>query len=152
MVRETRGRNVGMVVAMTIFISAVGAFFYRDQADQLRNDRLADLEAIARLKVDQIRAWRSERLGDALMESTGLIRWLALEGLEGPDREEARALVRETMERSRAVYGGRNRMLVGLDGTVRVAGNPDHPAAIDGPARALMDRAVVTKGPVFGEL
>ncbi len=62
-----------VVVALTIVIVVLvvsGGLFYQSQKQSLLEGAEADLLTIAGLKVDQIVAWRAERLGDAavLME------------------------------------------------------------------------------------
>jgi len=60
-----------------------GVSFYHVEKRHLHAEAGSDLEAIARLKVDQIAEWRAERLGDAnvLMDSQflveGVARWVA---------------------------------------------------------------------------
>jgi hypothetical protein len=60
-----------------------GAWFFRDQERQQREEAEISLEAIGRLKVDQIALWRSDRLNDAygltngLLFSDGVGRWMA---------------------------------------------------------------------------
>ena len=76
-----RAVYAGMGLAL-LGVLAGGAWFYWAQEQQVRREVEADLEAIARLKADQIVQWRAERLGDAavLMGSqffgAGVTRWL----------------------------------------------------------------------------
>ena len=69
------------LVLLVLF--AGGGWFYVVQRDRLQAAAEQNLDAIARLKVDQIVQWRSERLSDAatLMEgpfsSSALARWVA---------------------------------------------------------------------------
>ncbi len=71
---------VGLALAIVL---AGGAWFYHDQEQQMQRAVEAELEAIARLKVDQIVQWRGERLGDAAVLvgsqffAEGVKRWLA---------------------------------------------------------------------------
>lgn len=55
---------VGLVILLT-----GGVWFYRSQERHLRAGAEEDLAAVARLKVEQIAQWRTERLGDAAVVS-----------------------------------------------------------------------------------
>ena len=62
-----------LLVALSLLIAAIstgGAYFYHAQRQFVRQAVVKDLDAVARLKVDQIVQWRAERIGDAsvLME------------------------------------------------------------------------------------
>ena len=57
-----------LVLVYSVLLLALGvggSWFYRDQERQERQGAKADLESIARTKVEQIVQWRAERLGDA---------------------------------------------------------------------------------------
>ena len=75
-----------------LVILAGGGWFYIVQRDRLQAAAEENLDAIARLKVDQIVQWRSERLGDAavLMESpyssAALARWISGEHGDGTEQ------------------------------------------------------------------
>ncbi|MBI5550321.1 MAG: cache domain-containing protein [Desulfobacterales bacterium] len=77
-----RWMAVAQATALLMLIIG-GAWFYHDQEQALQLAAEEQLTSIARLKVDQIAAWRAERLGDAavLMESQflaqGVARFLA---------------------------------------------------------------------------
>lgn len=58
-----------------------GYWFYRQQEEMLRNAYCDDLQAIARLKTNQILTWRHERLANARMNSSGMVRTLTLQWL-----------------------------------------------------------------------
>ena len=57
------GKHVALVF-MLLSLLAVGAWFFRAQEQTMREAVKTDLSAIVRLKVDQIAAWRRERLED----------------------------------------------------------------------------------------
>lgn len=65
-----------------------GAWFYHDQEDGIRKRVEEDLNAIARLKVDQIAAWRERQLADAAslqlhpILSTVVLRFMAEESAQ----------------------------------------------------------------------
>ena len=60
------GYRVILVIAvLVVFILGGGYAFYLNQRHQLQQNAEKDLAAIANLKVQQITAWRQERLADA---------------------------------------------------------------------------------------
>jgi len=66
MPKRTSPRWLIAVLALILLaLLAVGGWFYHEQQQQFRQDVEEELQAIAQLKVDQIAAWRAERLGDA---------------------------------------------------------------------------------------
>lgn len=74
---------MAIVVTAMIVLLAGGVWFYRSQQHELQQQAEDELQAVAQLKVDQIVAWRAERLGDAALitESPlfveGVAQWLA---------------------------------------------------------------------------
>ena len=67
-----------LAVALALF--CLGMYrFYDWQAEVIYQANYRDLHSIAELKTGQILAWRQERLADARMNSSGMIRTLALE-------------------------------------------------------------------------
>ena len=51
-----------------------GRAYYTRELRELQHHRNTELKAIAELKVGQIAAWRTERLRDAHLSSSGIIR------------------------------------------------------------------------------
>ena len=72
-----------MLALVAVSVLGAGIWFYRRQEQLMRRDVEASLAAIAQLKVEQIVAWRTERLGDARVIMGGdflagvVARWLA---------------------------------------------------------------------------
>jgi PAS domain S-box-containing protein len=67
-----------LVVALTFALAVLlagGGWFYTSQNDRLEREAESKLDSIARLKADEISAWRSARLGDArvFMESPFIV-------------------------------------------------------------------------------
>jgi PAS domain S-box-containing protein len=56
---------IGVFCLLAGAISWAGYGFYQHQKEQLENQKLAEIQAVANLKVGQIVAWRQERLADA---------------------------------------------------------------------------------------
>ncbi len=145
-------RWMKLALALVVLVLLVGgAWFYHVQEQSLREEAERNLAVIARLKVSQIAAWRTERLGDAavLTENPFLVRgvaqWLA-EPRTG-SAEEILAYFRSLREH----YGYRDILLVDLDGQVRLRLGGDPSTFHDEMRHAL---AAVLRGqePVFTEL
>ena len=71
-------------LSIVLLILLIGGYwFYRAQERQLRKDAAETLQAIEQLKVNEIAAWRAERLGNAAMLTDaplfiqGVERWMA---------------------------------------------------------------------------
>jgi PAS domain S-box-containing protein len=85
---------ISYLVFLLAGIGAAGTFYYRHQARHARVDVEQHLVSVSQLKMEQIAAWRAERLADAamLMESSffseGVARWLA-----GPNSEDAEKIL-----------------------------------------------------------
>jgi PAS domain S-box-containing protein len=55
----------GFLVLAIVALLSTGAWFYHDQEQNIRKRVEEDLSAVARLKADQIAAWRKDQLADA---------------------------------------------------------------------------------------
>ncbi len=72
-----------VMALVALVVLAGGAWFYHAQEQQVRRKVEAELEAIARLKTDQIAQWRAQRPGDggvlmgSLFFAEGVARWMA---------------------------------------------------------------------------
>ena len=123
-----------------------GAWFYRGQERELREQVENDLAAIARLKVKQIVDWRTERLGDAgvLMEGPffieGVGRWLA------DPRPDAAEKILASFHLLQVNYRYADVLLIGLDGRLRLSlsgAGEVHPEVVQGLPVALRERRPV---------
>lgn len=86
-------RYLLLFVLLTLGVLAGGAWLYRVQVRQLREMAENELATVAKFKVNQIAAWRAERLGDAAGISTGPFFAAAVEQrLRAPSSELARGL------------------------------------------------------------
>ncbi|MBU4262532.1 MAG: GAF domain-containing protein [Proteobacteria bacterium] len=109
-----------MFVVGLVILLAGGVWFYRSQERHLRAGAEEDLAAVARLKVEQIAQWRSERLGDAALASESpfvadvLRQWLA------DPRPETNGSILVHFRSLQEHYHYRDVLLVGADGGVRL--------------------------------
>ena len=110
---------VMFVVGLVILLTG-GVWFYRSQERHLRAGAEEDLAAVARLKVEQIAQWRTERLGDAAVVSESpfvadvLRQWLA------DPRPELSGSILVHFRSLQKHYYYRNVLLVGVDGRVHL--------------------------------
>ncbi|MEP0775592.1 MAG: PAS domain-containing protein [Acidobacteriota bacterium] len=116
--------SAGLAVLLVL-----GALLLRAQQRRLVQEEVDKLAAIATLKVDQIVAWRAERLADAgmLMGSPYFAR-ASVRWLEQPEPEDA-GLILERMRNTMRLYGYSDLSLVDERGTSRLAvrGGQDGP-------------------------
>ncbi len=94
---------------------------YFQQIGEAQNRAEEQLQTIARLKVDQIAAWRKERLGDGEvirnnpLLTNRLIRWM-----RGTPEAGTPGLVQAHVEELERQYGYRDYWLVDVDGQIRL--------------------------------
>jgi len=63
----TSRRGIALLATIvSIVISAIGFFYFRNQVNQVREKQNIEFAAISKLKTDQIIQWQKERNGDAL--------------------------------------------------------------------------------------
>ncbi len=121
-VQHHRARALMGFAAVALALSLSGWGLYRQQAASIRAERLQALQAIAGLKVDQLRLWRAERLRDVQLLATNPVlgRFLAR-----PDRADEAAAALSLAYRALVqtdVVAGQGGYLAALllDGTGRV--------------------------------
>ncbi len=142
---------IAVLVLATGVLLAGGYWFFSAQNKFLHKEAEKELETIASLKVDQIAAWRAERLADAdvLMESPFLT-----EGLTGWMTNPTPEGAVQILTRFRSLhkhYHFRDVVLVDVNGQVRLrldgSSGPLHADLLEALAVALHERR-----PVLAEL
>lgn len=85
---------VTLVLAL-VFVTAGGIWYYRAQEQRLRDRAEEELQAIAQLKVEQLAAWRAERIADAavLRDSPTFVAAVT-QWLSDPQDEQAETILR----------------------------------------------------------
>ena len=146
---STRWIEAALIVMLLALLFG-GGWFYRMQEQTMRQEKETDLSAIVRLKAQQIKAWREERLGDAavLQENPLFIREAARFHADPRDENtlEIRALFHSLSKR----YSYADVLLADPDGRVRLSlsGQTEAPSGYASTfAAALRDRK-----PVFLDL
>ncbi len=130
---------------------AAGYGYYSREKAALWQDRRADLKTIARMRADQIGAWRAERLLDARLNSAGLICHLAPSLLDPAGNSVEGAVLRANMTLIQVQGRYQNVILARPDGAVLHATNPV-PAPLDDPALRLVEQAIAARDAFIGEL
>lgn len=111
-------------------LSAVAALFfsaysyYNEENQAVRAARYEDLKAIAELKSEQIVAWRKERMADANIHSSGLLREYVERWLENPGDGALYAALFSRAKTINAYKAFQNIILVDLDGRVLLSLDP----------------------------
>ncbi len=82
-----------LVAVLALAVIAAGVWLYVDQNRDAREDAEQDLLAVGRLKADQIKSWRAERLADAAhISANPLASELVARWLESPSESVQRVL------------------------------------------------------------
>ncbi|MFH2104376.1 MAG: PAS domain S-box protein [Chloroflexota bacterium] len=119
--RPSMVRTAAFSLLSVLIILSGGIWFIRAQQQSLRREAETNLAIIARLKTDQIAAWRSERLADAAVFMEGPFLVENLTGwLENPDPE----LTEKILVRFHSLqehYGYADVLLVDTAGQVRLS-------------------------------
>jgi PAS domain S-box-containing protein len=137
--RESPKLNLGLAltfVALAAGISVAGYRYYRAQKDAIESGIRDQLSAIADLKVQQIVAWRWERIGDAVVIAGNP----ALGALT--DRGDGSAL-RKWLESFRNFYGYEEIAVLERNGQVRLTASGS-PFPVDAAVRSLCRKAMET--------
>lgn len=133
-------------------LAGAGVWFYQVQGEYTEEQVAAQLEAVGRLKVDQILRWRAERLADAgaLVDSpllaAALDRWLG-----GPNGEIERP-IRETLDVVKRNYGYSDVLIAEPSGRVLVSASGDTSPSLHPEAAAAVSKAWRTGRSVFTDL
>lgn len=121
---------IGAFILLAAAILATGYFTYAHVRGALREEKQADLAAIAILKTNQIAAWVAERGEDARLmaadreNATGFEHWLAQGAPENGERQHLLAHLASTAKTSEY----RNILLLDRDGNIRLHTGNNHPA------------------------
>lgn len=140
--------SIGLTVAILL---AVGFWFYTTQKKQYRQEIETTLEVTTKLKVEQIAAWRTERLAEAteIMERPYVSDWLA-GGLKDPGPERTRSILGlfETLVRHDQYF---DILLVDPSGQVHM-NLGKNPGPLHPEAQSVLKQAIAEKRPLLTEL
>lgn len=143
-----------LIASVTALALTAGAFFYYQHEELcIAEKRYGEISSIAKMKVEQIVAWRAERLRDITRSAADpfiLQRLPAL--LASPANLELRQEVRTYLQATQAQAGYHDIMLTDRDGHVLLSASGQEAATSEAGSMALAQQAMTTKQPVFGDL
>ncbi len=145
----SRWALTGLFGLLALSIAFGGYGFYRQETRAIRKEKYGDLKAIAGLKAGQILQWRRERLTDARMNSSGIIRTDVLRWLKAPGAV-SRAAVLARLQRFRGYEGYEDMIVAGPDGRILLSLDP-RLAGLGADAKRLVAQAVSSRDIAFGD-
>ena len=141
-----------VIIGLTMMVLlAGGIWFYRGQERLIQHAVEAELQAIARLKIEQIANWRTERLNDSavIMESPffneAVAKWMASPKVENYEKILTR--LRSIQEH----YSYMDVFLVDAEGHERIILN-SRPGSVHANAGRAMAEAFTTCRPVLTDM
>ena len=138
----------GLVLLLAVFLFG-GLALYQQQERTILREHHEHLHAISRLKIDQILAWRQERLADVRMHSSGMVRLHAQQWLQTPQPHLLED-IRQRLQFFQDNESYANMMLVDAGGRILVTLLP-RVTALEPDERALVDQVINHREPVLGD-
>jgi len=140
-----------LFVAFSLLVIVSGIWFYRQESGAIKHKKYDELKAIADLKIDQIIAWRRERLIDARINAEGsFIRSVVRKWIAAPDDVSLKTGIMEHMKMIRRLEGYENVILTGIGGELLIT--LDHYLTrLDPTAQKLVSQAVSSNKAIFGD-
>ena len=146
-------RLLAYLALLLLLLGALGVQVYRSQLQLAQTREQDQLLSVARLKVEQIAAWRRDRLADAEVLSanpvlmTGFRDWL-----NGTASPMVQADLMAVIEALRRHYGYRDYLLADATGRVRVASGQPSSATLEAHAQAALATVQRSHAPYLTEL
>jgi PAS domain S-box-containing protein len=150
--RRSRGvrQYLGLFVGVALALAVGGYAFYLGQVRDIRRHRFDELSLIARMKTGQIVAWRQDRLADARIFSSGLIRAGLLQGLQASEKGAQNTGMRARLAVLREAKGYANLLLALPDGQLMVS-TEAQPVELDADTKRLVAQTCAARTAVFGD-
>lgn len=144
-----------LVLICTMVLLALlagGGWFYNTQKQHLRGEAEATMDAVARLKVDQIVQWQGARLADAAVLLDGLAVGRFRNWLINPQPEDSQAIFKILLSRQKHLHYS-DILLVDTEGMVRLSLSGQQPGQqIHEDARSHLADAFRDHHPVLTDL
>lgn len=110
---------VGMFGVVALSIAICGYWFYRHETQAIRSHKYDDLKAIAELKVNQITAWRNDRISDARLNSAAtFVRSAINQWIKTQDNATLKAAIMARLQLLRDSESYENVIVAGTGGRV----------------------------------
>lgn len=143
---------IGILALLTLILIFAGFSYYRHSALNIQAEKVNELKAIAALKIQQIVSWRSERVTDAYMNSSGLVRSRILRFLKNPADEELRESLISYWRMLCSSGGYRSIYLVSTRCVPLLVAETGSTSMIPSPdARKIVSLAVASQTVIFGD-
>ncbi len=140
----------GTMACLAVLVFVMGGYwFIHVREEATKREHYEHLATIARLKTDQLRAWRQERLADARMNASGMARRLTLELLH-TNNPAVLAQLTERLRFFQENEGYHNMILATPDGRILVS-LQDRNATLEAEEKMLMTEALSTSQPILGD-
>lgn len=127
----------------------VGTWYYRSQEQTLIDEHAVSLQSIAQLTTSQLLAWRKERLADARMNASGMVRHLALQWLQN-GKADLLDDIRQRLEFFRENEGYYNMVLTDLSGRIHLSLLP-RVTQLEAEEQGLLNQVLTRKSAVLGD-
>jgi len=142
---------VTITICLIFLLTAGGYWLYQHEDQMTREARYNELKAIAALKVSQIQNWRQERLANARMNTTGLIRTLFNQWMDSPEDLSFKDAILERMRTFKDMEFYDDLIMTDIHGRTLMSVSPTA-STLDDYAKILIDQTVSTNTIVFGDL
>ncbi len=153
LIRTARRHSILKFIVIFIVISlafiTTGHRYYRHEIEAIRVNKRNELRFIADEKAASISNWRMERLTDARLIASGLVRMRAIEWLKRPDDEALKRLLLRRFRLFQEGYELQNVILADLEGHLLLSLEPDG-VVMEVRAKELAVQAVEANQPVLG--
>ena len=127
---------------VALFLIVYGLWFYQQQSQAIRSDKINELNSIAELKVNEIVQWRRERLADIRNFSDNpFINDAFNQWLTTPDNDATRKAILDSFQLLKDSYHYRNIILVDKTGSVSLSLDPQF-SSLDEYTNDLVSRAI----------
>ena len=131
-----------VLLILALFLIVYGLWFYRQQSQTIRMDKINELNSIAELKVNEIMQWRKDRLADIRNFSDNpFINDAFNQWLTTPDNDAAGNTILQSFQLLKDSYQYRNIILVDKTGSVSLSLDPRF-SALDEYTSNLASRAI----------
>lgn len=149
-----RPRHQRLIFSLLILLLAggfflVGTWYYRFQEKTLAAEHTLSLQSIAQLTSSQLLAWRKERLADARMNASGMVRHLAVQWLHS-GRTDQLEEIRQRLEFFRDNEGYYNMVLADAAGRIHLSLVP-RVTQVEPEEQGLIDQVLSRQTAVLGD-
>ena len=146
-----RWQLFALIGIITLLLVITGIWFYDQQSLIIRNGKYNDLKSIAELKVGQIVQWRSERVGDAQVNSESpFMRSAVNQLLKTPGDFTLKASIQSLLQLVKNDYRYQNVFLANSDGQLLFSSDTNI-VNLDAEEKLLAEQSITSGEPQFGD-